>query len=143
MIWFLDASALVKRYVREPGSDVVRDLVRRRRRLAAAAVSLVEVPAALWRRARAGDVTAQQARRLAAKLAADLAHVELVEARGPMLAIAAQLVESHPLRVYDAIQLAAALRLWRETGIALTFACSDRGLLAAARAEGVRPLRVG
>ena len=43
MIWFLDASALVKRYVREPGSDVVRGLVRRRRRLAAAAVSLVEV----------------------------------------------------------------------------------------------------
>jgi predicted nucleic acid-binding protein len=143
MIWFLDASALVKRYVREPGSDVVRGLVRRRRRLAAAAVSLVEVPAALWRRARAGDVTAEQARRLAAKVATDLAEVELVEARGPILALAAQLVETHPLRAYDAIQLAAALRLSRETGIALTFACSDKTLLDVAKAEGVRPLRVG
>jgi TIR domain len=38
VIYFLDASALVKRYLDEPGSDAVRSLFRRRRLLAAASL---------------------------------------------------------------------------------------------------------
>jgi predicted nucleic acid-binding protein len=37
--YFLDASALVKRYIEEPGSDTVRSLARRRRALAASRLS--------------------------------------------------------------------------------------------------------
>ncbi len=106
MIYFLDASALVKRYVREPGSDLVRGLVRRKRRMAASGVSSVEV-------------------------------------RGPVLSLAALLCERHPLRAYDAIQLASALRLGSEGGIAITFVCADDALHAAARAEDIRGMRVG
>ena len=93
MIYFLDASALVKRYIDEPGSDAIRDLVRKKRRIAASSLSGLEVPAALFR---------------------------------------------HPLRVYDAAQLACAVRLARSTGLAVTFGCTDTVLRAAAKAEGLR-----
>jgi predicted nucleic acid-binding protein len=143
VIYFLDASALVKRYVREAGTDVVRRLVKRRRQLAASSVSAVEVPAALWRRARQGDLTTEIAARHSARIATDLTEVELVEVRGPVLELAAGLVRTHPLRAYDAIQLASALRLAQQTGLALTFTCADRGLTAVALAEGMKALTVG
>ena len=143
MIYFLDASALVKRYVLEPGTDEVRALIRKRRRLAASSVSSVEVPSALWRRARKGDLSREQAERHADQAALDLAAMDVVQVRAPVLALAADLVARHPLRAYDAIQLASALRLAREAGLSLTFACADAALAEAAEAEKVRALRVG
>lgn len=142
MIWFLDASALTKRYVQEPGSEAVRRIFRNRVRRAASALSLVEVPAAIFRRARKGDVSEETAARVAERVPTDLEATDLVEARGEVLALASELVARRPLRAYDAIQLASALRLARQTRLALTFVCADRPLCAAARAEGVRSLGV-
>lgn len=45
---FADSSALVKRYADEPGSDALRALLL----LVVSAPAKVEVPAALWRKAR-------------------------------------------------------------------------------------------
>ncbi len=142
MIYFVDASALVKRYVAEPGSDVVRGLVRRRRPLAASRISSVEVPAAIWKRARAGDIAANAAKRIATRVGRDLAEMRVVEVRTAVLDRAAALVERRPLRAYDAVQLASAAWLAAETGLAITFACGDAALSDAAAAEGLRPLRV-
>jgi len=143
VIYFLDASALVKRYVAERGSDVVRGLVRRRRSLAASRISSVEIPAAIWKRARAGDITADTAKSITARLGPDLAEMRVVEVRAALLDRAADLVAHRPLRAYDAVQLASAAWLGTETGLAITFACSDAGLAKAATAEGLRVLRVG
>jgi predicted nucleic acid-binding protein len=57
VIHFLDASALVKRYVQEPGTDDIRRLVRGRSRLAASALSLVEIPSACGARRPARSLT--------------------------------------------------------------------------------------
>ena len=143
MIYFLDASALVKRYVAERGSDVIRGLVHRRRPLAASRISSVEIPAAIWKRARAGDVAADAAKRIVARVAPDLAEMRVVEVRVTLLDRATDLVARRPLRAYDAVQLASAAWLASETGLAITFACCDAGLAAAAKAEGLRVLRVG
>jgi predicted nucleic acid-binding protein len=70
LIYFLDASALVKRYIQEEGRDVVRPLFRRR--VAASAISGVEVPAALFRRAPEGDLSEARARDLVKRVVADL-----------------------------------------------------------------------
>ena len=82
MIYFLDASALVKRYIAEQGSETIRSLVRRRQRLAASRLSAVEVPAALFRRARQGDLDMGAAHTLVARVTADLDEMEVVEVRG-------------------------------------------------------------
>ena len=140
MIYFVDASALVKRYVREPGTDGVRSLFSRGKKLAAARITAVEVPAALARRARAGDLDERLAVKQAARVAADLANMYVVELRREVVRLANELVWRHALRAYDAVQLGSALHLKGATGVSLTFVCADRTLADAADGEGVRVL---
>ncbi|HEY7371289.1 MAG TPA: type II toxin-antitoxin system VapC family toxin [Polyangia bacterium] len=140
MTYFLDASALVKRYVREPGSERIQALVRRQRQLVISRLTAVELPAAIWKRSRAGDLSATDARRLLARFEGDLALLTTVEPRPPTIQLAADLVERHPLRAYDAVQLASALRWARETRLATCFVCADRGLAGAAAKERLRQL---
>jgi len=142
LIRFLDSSAFVKRYVREPGSDAVARLFRPASKLAASSLALVEISAALFKRARAGDIPPELARKHAARVAADLEEIHVVEPRGPVLDLAAELVSRRALRAYDAVQLASAIRLSR-AGIAVTFVCADDALSAGAIAEGLRALRIG
>lgn len=143
MIYFLDASALAKRYVSEPGSDDVRSLVRRGRALAASRLSSVEVPAAIWRRCRGGHLAPATAAQMAADVVAEMAEMRVVEIRSPVLDAARDLVARRPLRAYDAVQLASAIHLGREGGLAVTFVGADEALHAAAAAEGLRAMRVG
>lgn len=143
MIRFLDSSAFVKRYVREPGSDVVARFFRAGSQLAVSSLARVEVSAALFKRARAGDLTSDVAGSHAAHVAADLEEMHVVEARGPVLELATDLVSRRPLRAYDAVQLASAMRLSRAAGVAVTLVCADDALCVAAVGEGLRALRVG
>ena len=132
MIYFLDASALVKRYVKEVGSDDVRRLVRRKTRLATSVLAGVEIPCALARRAREGDLPLDAAREHSRRVASDLSETHAVAARAPVLEVAAELAWRHPLRAYDAVQLASAVWLARESRTAVTFVCADQKLAAAA-----------
>jgi predicted nucleic acid-binding protein len=51
---------------------------------------------------------------------------------------AMQLAETHALRAYDSVQLAAALSLVdKVAGLAITFVCADRQLNAVAQLEGL------
>jgi predicted nucleic acid-binding protein len=130
---------LVKRYVHEEGSAVVRRLLDRE--LAVSGLSSVEVPAAVWRRARDGDLELERAAEISRQLEADLPEMIVVEVRRNVLALAAELVERRPLRAYDSVQLACALRLKKRAGLAITMVGADRSLLSAASAEGLKVLR--
>jgi predicted nucleic acid-binding protein len=144
LITFFDASALVKRYVDESGTPAIRALFRTRRlRPAVSRLTAVEVPAALARRARRGDLSERAARACAKHLTADLAEMHVVEPRGALIEQAADLVWRHDLRAYDALQLASALYLFREVGSATRFVCADRALTVVAVREGLRALAVG
>lgn len=101
------------------------------------------MPAALWRRAREGDLTERQARESTLRVAADLAEMIVVEVRRSILDLAVELVERRPLRAYDAVQLACAQRLSERGRTAVTFVCADRRLVEAAVAEGLRARHVG
>jgi len=140
---FFDASALVKRYLSEPGSATVARLVRARGAVVVSDVSRVEVRAAVWRRVRARDVPEADARRALSRFEEDFRQVSVIEARRIVLETASTLVELHPLRAYDAIQLASALTYARRTRRALTFVSADAELNSAARSEGLRVARVG
>jgi predicted nucleic acid-binding protein len=139
---FLDSSALVKLYADEPESNDVRDLAHV---LVASELARVEVPAALWRKSRQGELSATQVRSLTDRFAADLspshADRELVLTRvdAAVLGDAAALVARHPLRAFDAVQLAAARSALRVFG-RCDFGCFDRRLNSAAMAEGLTVL---
>jgi predicted nucleic acid-binding protein len=143
VIHFLDASALVKRYVREPGSEAVASLFRRARTLTLSRLSVAEVPAALARRARRKDLNEELARGAADRFQSDIADFGVVEVRPRVLLRAAELVWQADLRAYDAVQLASAIELSKQVSALVTFVGADAALLRAAQAMGIRALGVG
>ena len=142
MIYFLDTSALVKRYVTEPGSAKVRSLFRRQRAIAVARIASAELAAAVARQYREGAVTATTRDTILARLNRDFAQMTVVEIRAAMLARVPTLVVRWPLRGYDAVQLASALTL-HTTGVSTTFWSSDADLVSAALGEGLRATEIG
>lgn len=141
----MDSSALVKRYLTEQGSPWVQALtdVAAGNTLFVAEITRVETAAAFASRQRAPRGISQLERdRLFALL---VTHMVDEYTRVPMsdalIDRAMLLTQQHPLRGYDAVQLAAALaanEILRTSGLPdLVFVSADNDLLAAARAEGL------
>jgi uncharacterized protein len=136
---FADSSALVKLYADETGHEHIRGLVS----VAVTQLARVEVPAALWRKQRMGELSADDARLLTADFEADYFGTDsesprfaAVVATGILLDEAARLCASHGLRAYDAVQLSSALAVRRVDESCTAFAAFDRSLRTAAAAEG-------
>ncbi|MBI3982026.1 MAG: type II toxin-antitoxin system VapC family toxin [Gemmatimonadetes bacterium] len=132
---FFDASALVKRYVRERASTRVRRLLRRGD-VAVCRLSEVEVVAAFARLARDRAMSVAQRDRAVAAFAADLAAWTVVEIQPDVTKTARRLLLRHPLRAGDAIQLGAALVLQEALAQPIDeFVAYDEQLIEAARRE--------
>jgi predicted nucleic acid-binding protein len=136
---FADASALVKLYADEDSADDVRGLSA----VAVSQLSRVEVPAALWRKHRMGELDATEAQALTADFEADLfgdgvspPRFAIVAAGPDLLDDAARLCAVHGLRAYDAVQLASAIAARSADRALRTFAVFDGTLRRAASAEG-------
>lgn len=126
----------MKRYVREAGSERVRGWLAAGT-AATSRLTEVEVASALTRRWREGSFgTAERDRALTA-LVADLGSLTIVELAPLVTSRARRLLERHPLRVGDAVQLASCLVLRDATGGPVAFAAFDDRLSQAARAEGL------
>jgi hypothetical protein len=140
---YLDTSALVKRYVGEVGTIWVRRALARpvRQRLYTALLAQPEVLSALQRKVRDGTLAAAEAQRLARRVQRHFARrYRLVAITPARVTEANRLVQTYPLRAYDALHLACALAV--RSGLqpyglpAPLFVSADDALLAAARAEG-------
>jgi predicted nucleic acid-binding protein len=143
--FYLDASAVVKRYSPETGSAWVKALTDppAGHTIVLGEITLAEVAAALAAKHRALDGITQRERDDA--LALFLSHCdteyELIALNRFIIDQAVNLTQNHKLRGYDAVQLATALAA-NEALIAaslpgLTFVAADRDLLTAANAEGL------
>jgi predicted nucleic acid-binding protein len=137
MIVYLDASALVKRYVAEAGSPEVAALLMRAEAVGTALISRAEVAAALAKALRLKLLPPAEAAAAMQVLSADwedLVRIQLTEA---LVARAASLAWEYGLRGYDAVHLASAV-LWQEIlGESVTVATFDRQLWEAARRAGL------
>lgn len=142
--YYADSSALVKRHVREIGTAWFQQLANPTSGnvIVTARISLVEVYSAFNRRVRENQIVSTDYTKLAADFAACCeVEYQLVELTPMVVNRSRQLLERHPLRGYDAIQLATAL-LTQSTLIAnalspLTFLTADERLLAVAQVEGL------
>ena len=139
MIVYLDASALVKRYVAETGSAEVGALIREAQAIGTAVVSRAEVAAALAKAARVGLVTREAARKALQAFTVDWEHLIRLQLGEPLAARAAALAWEHGLRGYDAVHLATALAWGEALGEAVTVATYDRELWRASQASGMSP----
>jgi len=130
---FADASAVVKRYADEPGSELVQG----DGELVVSDLTRVEAASALWRKHRLGELGAGRASAAVDALADDCESVFAVVALGPLvLDEAMRVVGRHPLRAGDAIQLASAVLARRADPECDTLICFDGRLRDAAAVEG-------
>jgi predicted nucleic acid-binding protein len=134
---YFDTSALIKRYVDEPGRREALRLLRTHDCVISAVLAL-EVRSALRRRESDGTLRRDDVRDILARLAADRAFWTAVDVSSDVLAAAEALAASHPLRALDAIHVASA-RLFaaRIAPSAFVFVSADARQTAAAAAIGI------
>jgi predicted nucleic acid-binding protein len=142
--FIFDASAIVKRYLKETGSGWIRGLAdpAAGHELFLTRIARVEIVAAVIRRGRGNVIPVAAATALIAEFRHDAAHqYNILEVTPGLLADAERMAEAHGLRGYDAVQLAVTVGLHRARATAglpsLTFICADQELNAAATAEGL------
>ena len=143
--YFLDSSALVKLYLAETGSSWLKSLTGKHRQHSfyIARVTQVEVVSALTRRGRAGSFTPAGLTATLAQFRLDLPRIYVpVEITQAIIKSGMALAETHGLRGYDAVQLAAALEIYQERiafGLSSpTLVSADTDLNAAGEAEGLQ-----
>jgi len=144
LTFYLDSSALVKRYMAEVGTAWVETLCADEdtHAIAIAHIGLVEVAAVFASKRRGRFITPAQCDNALADLIQDAQRRYQLAAVGPaVIDRAIQLTRRRKLRGYDAVHLACALTLndpLVESGLSpLTFVSADDDLLAAAMAEGL------
>lgn len=137
MIVYIDASALVKRYVVERGSKEVIALTASADMVATSVVSRAEVTAALARAARLGALDHEGARRAQRRFSREWPDLARVPATELLVARAEPLAWDYALRGYDAIHLASAVTWQESVGEDVVLATFDRQLWEAAPGAGL------
>ncbi len=140
MTTFADSSAIVKLYSTETDSASVRSL----EAMYVAQVARVEVPAALWRKNRMGELDSGDCRTLIDVFESDYfstaGRLVPIVMDSRLLDLAAELIGHHGLRAYDGVQLASAVTIRSLDPECRFFAAFDVELLGAAAREGFAPL---
>ena len=137
---YLDTSALVKLYVDEEGSALIREAVAQAELISTSRVAYVEARAAFARRRHTRELEAQDYRRIVRDLDGDWDHYLRLDVTESLVRTAAHLAERHRLRAYDAIHLASAEELKDRLTEQIVFGCWDVELEAAARRDGLELL---
>ena len=142
--YYVDTSALVKRYVDEIGSGWLRTVLGAQPAPSVIIVHLavVEMTSALMRRLREGALAPAEVAQLQNAFRSDcLDEYEIALAIGHIINRANRLLEAYPLRAYDAVHMATAVvanqRLVNHDLAPLTFLSSDNRLNEVASAEGL------
>lgn len=140
-LYYLDTSALVKLYIREPGTDRLVALAGRasKHRFAVLALAQVEFHSAIRKRERLGDIDGPIAAQVLSRFERHMEGKFLRQVvSDSVLDTATALVDRYPLRAYDAIQLAGCMAFKAAAGGQQPiFVCADRHLLDAAQGEGL------
>lgn len=138
MIAYLDASALVKRYVSERGSAETIELTTTADVVATSLVSRAEVAAAFAKAVRSGLLPGDEARQAQRTFAGEWPNLARIPVTEALVARAETLAWDHGLRGYDAVQLASALTWQESVGTDIVVATFDTQLWNAARQAGMK-----
>jgi len=142
--YFLDTSALVKRYVPETGSNWIQSItdVAVNNDLTISQITWVELHSALSRRQREGSMSAGELDIILQKFRNEFeTKYRIIEVDQALIESAGQLVVQYPLRAYDSVQLASGLYvkalLMSMPETQLIFVSADNRLLDIAQSAGL------
>jgi hypothetical protein len=142
--YFLDSSALVKRYIVEIGSFWIQAVAvpDPGNQIIISRISWVEVLSAIARRQQEGSLSSTEVNEIIEAFRSDLNNqYQVIEIDRALVESAGQLVNQYSLRAFDAVQLASALRIQSAfasaTATSLVFLTADDRLLTIATTEGL------
>jgi hypothetical protein len=130
---FLDSSALAKRYVQEPGSDRLGEILSSASSLGVSVICVAEVVCALCRRRRESKLSAQEYVKAKHALFEDIEDSSVVNVTDQVVARAVEFLERWPLRSSDSLHVASAAE-WS----ADLFVSADEKQCTAARGCGLQ-----
>ncbi len=145
-IYYLDTSALIKRYRTETGSDVVEELfegLTTLDELTTSYLTLLEVNSTAARLLKGGVITPGGYRRILNQFALDISDYgfTLVPVQKELIDSATAIVREYPLRSLDAIHFASAIENRRLSRAHELYVISaDRELVAACQSYGIPAL---
>lgn len=139
ILYYLDASAWVKRYYQEDGTTWVQELFTHNQTIACASLGMIEVMATLSRKCKAKEITLSQFKQKARELEDDWERFIKIQMTYEVVHAAKELTKKLSLRGSDAVHLSSALSLQKrftEKDDQLVMVASDYELKGAAESYG-------
>jgi predicted nucleic acid-binding protein len=129
---FFDSSAFAKRYVEEPGSQVVDSLCQEATEVAISVLCVPEIISALNRRVREGLLRDREYAEAKQYLSQDIRDAVIVNLVPQVVSACTKILEASAVRAADALQIACALG-WE----AELFVSADKRQISAAKKAGL------
>ena len=133
MILYLDTSALVKRYFREPYSEEVIDKRRSAEKIVTSFVAYAETMASIYRKKRESFLDDLLVQKILDLFKQDWLSFVRVEVNDELNFYIDRVIAEHPLRGFDSIHLASAVIIHQSIQENFIFAYFDDKLASAAR----------
>ena len=138
--YYFDTSALLKLYIQEKGSDRLRQMLDQNEdnRIFILEIALLEARSAIRRRQRAREISIADANGFLTQIDQDGKSLYFVEQISyQVIDEARRLIDNHPLRSLDALQLAGCILLSQAYHPPPIFVCADYDLCDSATAERI------
>ncbi|MCA6381309.1 MAG: type II toxin-antitoxin system VapC family toxin [Cytophagales bacterium] len=133
MICFFDTSALIKKYITEKGSELVKHHFTQSTTIAVSSTTKIECFSVINRMLENLEITAYEAADLQNQVGDDFFLFEVVPFSDSLEKVAIDMIKKYQLRTLDAMQLASALSVYQLQ----YFIVSDVKLKTSGKAEGL------
>jgi predicted nucleic acid-binding protein len=140
MILYLDTSALLKKYIQEPGSSEVIAGWKEATGIVTSSVAYAESLASFYRKKREVTIHDKKFETILGSFQRDWRSFIRVEVSDDLNETIDKIVGDFPLRGFDAIHLASALIIQEDVSEDFLFACYDKVLFLAAQKAGLQTL---
>ncbi len=141
MPYFIDSSALIKRYHYETGTEVIDEIIEKEySQIFISSVTLIEVIATLRRKVKERKISKNRFLKLKGVFLYDVEKMyTLIPLDDSVLADALHIAEKYGCKSLDSLQLSSALKAKLIEG-EIIFVCADKQLLKYAKKEGFETL---
>lgn len=140
MILYLDTSALLKRYFKEPGSTEIISKWKEATGIATSSVAYAETMASFYRKKREINMNGKVFGTILNSFRRDWTSFIRLEVTDDLSESIDRILANYALRGFDAIHLTSALMIHERVPEHFVFACFDRMLIQAAQTEGLKTL---
>jgi len=142
LILYLDTSAMIKLYIQEAGSELIKEAIDTNRIIATAGIAYSEAISAFVRLTLLNSISKKDYEICKSSIKRDWASFFIIDVSENIIQLAADLIEKHKIRSFDGIHLASAVLLNKQINKRVTFSSWDKKLLKSAQKEELQILSI-